>query len=424
MIFTKLLGKRALIQQLGSTVISQGLLSAANFIVAFVLLHRLGDGQYGYYVLATVTLILLSSLQNAYFQPSIIQQVARMGLNERKIFIGGLIYGRNKIIWLLCGVAFALDIFAWYLNVFDAQIAALILVGIVSAVSTLYREFFRGLLLAHHQAPPVLRADFAYVVILVAGILVATLLPYATFFAILFLGVAALMSALLLARSTWSFEPWERFSTFATTAGLAKDGAWSVFGAMVHWSFSQGYTYMVAALLDVSAVGILAATRLLLMPINVLSSGVNQSTYPMVSRWHESLGYSSALRRTVYVCGGLILVFAVYASFIWIAKVWLFDAVIHKKYEGQGGLLGLWSAIFLVMAVRDQFASLLAVRSRLKSVGKFTFVSAALALTSIWYAIPVLGPQGALVGILLGETFNVGGLLYLSLMEMRPKRVG
>ena len=418
MIFSKLLGKRAVIQQLGSTVVSQGILSAANFFVAFILLRRLGDGQYGYYVLAAVTLILLTSVQNAYFQPSIIQELARMGLVERKAFIGGLVHGRNAIVWSVTVAAFALDFIAWYCNILDTHIAMIVAVGTVSAVTTLYREFFRGLLLAHHQAPAVLRGDIVYATALLAGALLATVGPYATVFSILAVGVAASLSAALLARSTWNFEPWNISRSFSTTAGIAIQGAWSVFGAAVHWSFSQGYTYMVAALLDVKAVGALAATRLLLMPINVLSSGVNQSTYPMVSRWHEKLGYKSALSRTASISGALLVVFCIYVALIWAFRVWLFDTVIHKTYDNQGILIGLWSTIFLVTAIRDQFVSLLAVRSRLKDVGKFTFISAALAIVSIWYAIPAFGAEGALIGILVGEVFNVVGLLYLSLMEI------
>lgn len=422
MIVAKLLKRGALAYQLGSTVLSQALLSGANFVVAFILLRRLGDDQYGYYVLASVTLLLLASLQGAYFQPPIVVALARQGPQERRVFLGGLVSGRSKWVWGLAAVAIVADLTAWLSNLISSHVGLLLLAGSVAGIAVLFREFFRGVLLAYHQAHDVLRGDTVYVVLLLGSALIVTLLPQATVLAILSVGLAALCSAVILSRAVWRFEPWDLQAPISALRDISTQGAWSVFGAAVHWSFSQGYTYIVAALLDVRAVGAIAATRLLLMPINVLSSGVNQSTFPLLSRWHEQMGLKATFRRTVAISAALVGLFSVYVGLVWIFRGWLFDVLIHKSVDHQDLLIVLWSAIFLVMTVRDQFVSLLSVRARLQDVSKFTFVSAVLAILSIWFAIPIYGPAGALVGILVGEVFNVMGLLLLSALEMRRDR--
>lgn len=422
MIFATLFKRGAVAYQLGSTVLSQALLSAANFFVAFILLRRLGDDQYGYYVLASVTLLLVASLQGAYFQPPIVVELARRGLAERKAFMGGLVGGRSRLVWGLALVVIVAQLVAWISNLISSQIEALLLAGSVSGIAVLFREFFRGVLLAYHRTQDVLRGDIAYVVLLLGSVFIVTLFPQATVLAIASVGLSALCSALILSRAAWRFEPWDLKGSLSAIRDIRAQGVWSVFGAAVHWTFSQGYTYIVAAMLDVRAVAALAATRLLLMPINVISSGANQSTFPLLSRWHEQIGFVATFRRTVRISTALVALFGVYVGLVWIFRGWLFNVLIHKSADHQDILIIIWSAIFLVMTIRDQFVSLLSVRARLEAVSKFTFASAVLAVFSIWFAIPMYGPAGALVGILVGELFNVAGLLLLSTLEIRRAR--
>jgi O-antigen/teichoic acid export membrane protein len=413
------ISRSAVARLLGSTILSQAFLSGANFLVSFMLIRRLGDDQYGYYVLATVTLLLLASLQGSFFQPPIVVALSRLDLPARQALVGGLSRARKWIALLIFAFVVVADGVAWVTGLFDFHEVCLVAVGSLAALAVLHREFYRGVLLAYHQANSVLRNDLVYVTLLIAGAFTATYMPMATVMAVASIGIAAFCGGRLMSRSVWRFEPWDPQGGPGVLRDISKQGAWSVFGAATHWSFSQGYTYIVAATLDLRAVAAIAATRLLLMPINMLSSGVNQSVFPLVSRWHEQIGAKGVFRRIITICALLVAVIAVYALVVWLMRGWFFDVFLKKSFENRDQLILLWIAVFLVMTVRDQLGILLTVRSRLKELSQFTFFSAVLALIVIRYAITDFGPAGALIGILVGELVNIAGILILSIIEIR-----
>src|SRR5262249_45103765 len=156
----------------------------------------------------------------------------------------------------------------------DGTTALLVLTTIGAACAVLNREYFRMVLFAHRRPVEVLRADLAFVCVIVIGAYIATRANTASTVAVVGLCLAAVGSGVLLARSLRRIEPWNVAGVPTLFRDIAPLGAWSVSGAAVHWGFSQGYMYIVAAMLDVRAVAAIAATRLLLMPVNLMTSGM------------------------------------------------------------------------------------------------------------------------------------------------------
>ena len=74
----------------GSAVISQALLSAASFAIGLVLIRRSSDLQYGYFILASNAILLLASLQNAFFAPPLAARLNRLDAAGRSALVGGL----------------------------------------------------------------------------------------------------------------------------------------------------------------------------------------------------------------------------------------------------------------------------------------------------------------------------------------------
>lgn len=414
---------RAVARLLGSTVLSQALLSGSNFLVAFVLLRRLGAEPYGYYVLVNVTFLLLIGLQNGFFLPPIVlSALSHSGLRERQSLVGGLLRTRQRLSLWLAGVALAMTVLAWMGGLLTSSVAWLVIAGVLAGIAYLKREFCKLILLAHQRTGDVLRGDVTYVLLLIAGAVSATFLPMATVFAVVGIGAAAWVSGIFMARALWRFEPWDVEGSATVLRTIAGQGVWGVFGSAVHWSFSQGYTYLVAALLDVKAVAALAATRLFLMPINMLSLGIGQSMYPMVARWNGEVSLSVIFRRIMKICAILTVSSLAYAIAVWWARDWLFEVVTHQSFHQGEHLLILWGVAFILMLLRDQLGVILYLRLSLRTMSQMTFVSAGLALVTIWLAIPAVGPSGALIGILVGEVFNVLGFLALLASVVRSDR--
>jgi len=140
--------------------------------------------------------------------------------------------------------------------------------------------------------------------VLISGAFIATLTARAATVAMIGVGLANLMGFLLLRRGLWRYEPWNTQTTEHIMGKIAAAGAWAIVGSGIHWLLIQGYSYLVAGVLNISDVASIAATRLTLMPVFVLSGGVSMLLFPMTSRWVHDLGTRAASRRLLLAgCG-------------------------------------------------------------------------------------------------------------------------
>lgn len=414
--------RSVLARLLGGTVLSQAVISGSSFLVAFIVLRRLGAESYGFYVLVNVTVLLLVGLQSAFFlPPAVVSRLSGTGLHDRPSVLGGLMRARRTGVFWLGGAALALTALSWSAGLLPADLVWLVLAGIFAGTLMMWREFCRSVLIAYHRTGDILRGDITYVLLWIAGSVAASYLPMATTLIVACIGLAAWISGSLMSRAIWRFEPWDPNGSTQALRDATPQGLWATFGSAIHWSFSQGYTYMAAAMLDVRAVAALAATRLFFMPVNLLSSGVSQSMYPIVSSWNSTVGLHTLIRRVTIICAILAGASVIYATMVWWWSDWLFS-IVNQTFDQAGLLLLLWSIIFVLMLLRDQIGLIVFVRVNLKILGQLTLYSAAVALVTIWLAIPVFGPAGALLGILVGEVLNFLGLLVLLFREVHRDR--
>jgi O-antigen/teichoic acid export membrane protein len=234
---------------------------------------------------------------------------------------------------------------------------------------------------------------------------------------VLALALAALASGSLLARHLRHREAWSESGAHGILRQILPLGLWSAAGAAIHWAFSQGYSFLVAGSLNVSAVAALAAMRMLLTPVNLLSCGISSLMLGMTSSWLQKYPVTVVFRRQLLFASGLAGAALCYTLLVWLLRDWICAHVLKRQFAQRDTLLLLWSAVFLVMVFRDQLVSLLVVRERLRRLTALTFASALCSLAVSGWGISKFGTPGALLGVLTGELINVGGLVLLSLRE-------
>ena len=96
----------------------------------------------------------------------------------------------------------------------------------------------------------------------------------------------------------------------------------------------------------------------------------------------------------------------------------------HLSSHHRDTLLLLWSAVFLLMAVRDQMLYLPAACGRYRIMAWLTLATAILSLITCYVCMRMFGVVGALIGVLTGEAFNILGFIALSLREIALARRG
>ena len=409
---------------LSSAITSQALLSAANFSIGLILIRSTSDVQYGYYVLASSAIVLLVSMQNAFFSPPLAIRMNRLDRLGRGELVGGLYREQRRILPALGALTGVVALGLWYARVLDVHTGPLVLATAFAALAILHREYFRMVLLTYRRSYDVLRTDIFYVVLMVGGVFLVTLTPAAAVTAVFTLGLAAVASGILLARTLHRHEPWSMDGAQGILREIVPLAAWSTAGAGIHWAFSQGYIYLVAGTLDVATVAAIAATRLLMMPVNLISSGIGSLMLPLAAGWLHRHGARLLWRRLCLLALGLGAATLCYFATLWLVRDWLFTVVLKKEFEQRDELLLLWGAIFLVIVVRNQLVCLLAAQGRFRVLTSLTFVSAVISLASSYWGMLRLGVAGALVGMLIGESINLIGIAILSLRELqRPLSV-
>jgi O-antigen/teichoic acid export membrane protein len=414
-------GARA-IRTFGTGLLIQTLLSGANFAVGLILIRRTSDLQYSYYVLATNALLLLTALQTSFIQPYIVSNITTLVRPARQHVVGALIRTNSRWVPLLCGIAVAIVVCLTAAQAFQLASGLLICICIVAGGLALSRELLRVTLFAYRQPSQVVRADLPFAALLIGGALVAPLNPQAALIAVAGAALAHLAGMVLLRRSLWLYEPWDRTNTEHVMGKIAAAGAWAIVGSGIHWLLIQGYSYLTAAFLNISDVASIAATRLTLMPVFVLSGGVSMLLFPMTSRWIREVGTRVASRRLMALVAALGAAALLYMATMWLLRDWIFTVVLKKSFAHRDSLLLLWSAVFLVTLCRDQLATFPASRARFRDMTLITGASAVVWLIISYVAMLRYGPSGAVMGILAGEFLNICGIVVLIVQETRERR--
>jgi len=417
------LGRGAFLRLLSGAIAVQVLMSAANFIVGLLLIRRTAEQQYGYYVLITTATLLLMIIQGAFIQPPMIIRLTRSDETGRANLIGGLIRDQIRFIPLIAVIPAVFAIGLQLTGRLTLPLVAILLCGTAAIVATLRREFFRMVLFAYRRPNAILRSDFVYCLLLVVGAFLSTLTPLPAAAVALTTAVSALVGASLLSKELWAHAPWNRRAPTGMLREIAPQGAWSAFGGGVHWLFSQGYNYLVAGTLDVTAVAAIAATRLLVMPVSLLSTGINSLMLPTVSKWTHDLHAMTVLKRLALFATGLALAAGLYLLVMWLGRDWIFTHVLKKHFVDRDRLLATWCAIALVSSLRDQIYYFLVSRARFRLTSSITLMSAMVALTVSLVAMQRYGVIGALFGVLAGEVFNLAFVVYFSIREARAPSI-
>ena len=407
---------------ISSAMLGQAVLSAGNFLVGLLLIRRTPHVQYGYYVLIITAVQLLTGLQVAFIQPSLVRCLAGADRAARRDFVGGAYREQRRQITLLAAGATFLSLGLWFWKILDDVIAPIVLAAIFALLATLYREYFRMVLLAYRIPLQALKVDAFYVVVLCAGAYLSTLTAAPAMMAALSLGLAGAVGGWLLSRMVWRHEGWVIHGSPHVFTEMAPMGKWAVAGAAIHWTFSQGFIYIVAGTLGVTAVATISATRLLLSPVNLMSFGLGSMTFPTVSRWLQDQPVREVFRRLSWLAAGIAALGALYVIVMWFFRDWIFIHVTKGRFEHRDTLLLLWSAVFLLMSVRDQMLFLPAACGRYRIMAWLTLATAIFSLVTCYVCMRLFGVVGALVGVLAGEAFNILGFVALSLREIAIAR--
>lgn len=411
----------ALARVFGGAVISQGLLSVINLLTGLILIRRSSQAQYGYYVLIAGAAPLLVQLQNQLISPLLTTRVTSASDDERKSYVGGLLHDQRVLRLIVAVASLTVCCVLWLSGAVESATAVILFAGVIAAIAALFRDFLRMILVTYRRPYDVLRADIVYAILFVGGVWLATLTVIPAAMAALAMAGAAVVGGFLLSRALWRHDAWKTPGLPRAFAGSVLVGMWAATGAVIHWTFNQGYTYIVALRLDVTAVAAIAATRLLLSPLGVFSLGISSLMFPTSSLWLKHHGPRGLFRRVLLFALALSLISVAYIGVMWVMRGWIFEHILKRNYAQRDLLLGIWSLIFFCTVIRDQLIFLQMARGHFKLLAGLTFFCALLGLSVTFLAIGRFGAAGGLSGLLAGEIAYVIGVISMAIRDLRTE---
>jgi O-antigen/teichoic acid export membrane protein len=411
----------AILCHFSTGVLDQVIVSGASFIAGFLMIRYTTDADYGQFVLAQSTLLLLVGAQGAWTAGPLAVIAPTKTEETRRTMVGSIKASQRRFLRRLTLAALLIPIAGSMAGIWGVPLALIIAATIFAGWAALERELLRNMLLVYSRPQSMLRADLFYVAALLVGIALSVFanLPSPGLCAVVTLALAGWAGATAANRSLARNPGWVSGDARPFWREFRQVGLWTTVGAVIYWLFAQSYNYVLATRLDLTAVANVNAARLMLMPVFVFILGVNNLLLPLVSNWLAEFGLRRLLRRLVLLTLVIAALTFVYMVPVWIFRRWLIQDLLHKVIGDRDRLLLLWSAVAVIFLMREMLQAPLIALKRVRSMTWLVAVSAAVSLSINWFGITRWGAAAVLIGQIAGECVNLSGLAWLLWRQAR-----
>ena len=317
----------------GVSIVDQGLVSGAGFLLSFLLARWLSSEAYGAFAVAFATLLFLSGFHNVLLlEPMSVMGPARYS-NQASAYLAAQLKIHKLLGSLLAG---ALLLTALLMKLLEANRE----LAMATAASAFALPFFLMLWLVRRMAYMVQRpaiagwASAGYFLLTLFGLLVLhtrnVLTPTTAFFV---LGSAGLLSVALPLRQLGMLGA--RTVDPCSWRAVAQEnwnyGRWLVLSTALFFVAAQIQTYLVAGFLGLGAAGIFRAMQVPSLVMTQIVIAVGLLVLPSMS-YEFGLGQLAQLRKKAVLASAFVTLLALgYAAFLALFA----DSIEHLLYGGK-----------------------------------------------------------------------------------------
>lgn len=421
---TRRLQGSALLRLFSTSIATQALLSAGNFVVGLLLLRNAEAAQYGYFVLAQTSILLLVAVQGSLVSGPMNILAPKRSEQDRALLIGTIARTQRGLLGRLFPALLLVPALVWLSDPRHPQLALLLGGAILAGWMALRREFLRSVLLVYFRPDLLFRADALYVLVLLGSTALAVALPGPVgAYAVLGLSLSAALSAALAYRAVGRRQGWTAGGDGpAVWREMRPLGTWALIGAMTSWAYLQGYNYVLAGTVGAVAVAHVNAARLMLMPMVLLQVGVEKMLVPQAASWLHRDGLRPMVRRAATFALGVALLDAIYLALLWPLRDWITADLMRVQIGDRDLLILLWGATMILSSMRGGLMCSLVAMARFRALAAVAAASAAVSLTATFFGVQHLGLPGAVSGMIAGELAGLMGMLGLIVQGLRAER--
>lgn len=384
-------------------LLDQVLQSVMNLAVGILLIRFAAKEEYGLYGVGFATLLLLVGFSNAIVSTQMTVIAPTKEDQEQEIFCASLIIGFFKLFiplsTLICLILMALS----RVYGFSYYIELVYILALVSP-SVIFLEIMRRYFYLK------LKPKFVFLMGLVYVSFYLTVLLWAFFtkqtslhlYALSANGLAAFIAALLFFFfSDMKIKGAYKMSSVSIKESW-KDGKWALGGVLVTWGQIQGYVYVLALIQGSVMVAEANAARLLLAPMNVLSTSFTKVIMPRLVKLKINNQRQQAVRMARKILYIMLSIIILYSFAIISTKAFIFK-FLSKEYVYIETLIYFWSVFFMCQAFRINNSILLQAFRMFKDITLCNLVTVVLVLVGGLLVVKHYSIQGLITVMSIGE---------------------
>lgn len=385
-------------------VLDQAVLSATNFSVGLILVRHGSDFEYGLYTLMFSALLFFTGMQNSLVLVPV-QFITANIQNDKKInFISTVLTSQFTILipssffLIVCGLLYL--VFRQDYNF----ILALVVLGLI-LIPVFLREYLRYIWLLESKVIGLFWIDVGY----------SLLLIFFVFFSaettsnpgILTIGTIGIVSAFSAIVSWIGLKSKIMLTkpTIKAVSELWKNGHWNFWGTVVNWLQNYGFLYLLSHIKNIEEVAGISATRLLLMPIAMVFTGIGSYFRPRGTKL-----YATGQQHTIWNILKIVTISMLAGSIFYIILVWinrdLIELILFKKqFRHFDFFIGLWAIIFLTQILITNIETLLLISGDFRQLFILGLINASISLIFGYIGIQLLEAPGSLIGLIIAKIF-------------------
>jgi len=396
---------KSLIYKSGIASIDQAILSALNFLISVVLIKIVSKPEYGYYSIFFSIILFMASIQTAVINtPLAILLITKNG-EEKKRYVGSLFYGQNLFLIPLAIVGIIGGIIAWYFNILEPSLSAIIAAISIAFIGILCREYLRAFFFADDTPKTVLITDVLYVILVIILGSLAYIFSQLNVALLFFLmGLSSfLVGILFIKRNKWNYSRDDIKSSYSENW---KYGKWALIGVTVTHIQTYSYLYLLGIIVSSAAVADVSAARLLLMPLILVQEGWSKVILPHGSKLREGNRLPRLLKEQIAISIIFVLIVMSLVFVLVFFKSTLLKIVLSAKYENSFDYIFYWGAVFAMGFITLNASFGLQVLKKFELISKINFFTMIITVLSAYFLIHAQDIKGGLIALLIGQTIS------------------
>jgi O-antigen/teichoic acid export membrane protein len=388
---------RRLLRTAGWGVFDQILISVVNFLTLFLIARSVEPGAFGAFSLIYGAMLIANYGQLAFITQPHNVIAASLRDAEYRVYTRSLLVAQLVVLLALVGITAAVAVVAHGVG---SRATFLLLVAVIPALPLWQlQEFVRRVLYTERRQAAAFGNDLlSYGA---QGVLVGMLAAVGRLTAPAALYAAALTSAAGCLLGFAQIRESVRGATFSRgpVSESVAFGKWLAASIAAHWTSTQGYLYLAAAVLGVAVTGALRAVQLVLAPLHVLMFSLSTMLPIRLSVLLANADKevaASAFQRNARLAFRLTAPIVVtYCVCVALFANHIIRYAYGSTYSAYGRVLVIFAGYYLLLYLAQFAATLLTAQRRTDWLFLGNALAALVTVAAAWPLMRAFGAEGA-----------------------------